>query len=73
MPLQACRWIVQSILFVMVLFAMFGPHMTWRYFLAHRIASRLGVSSFFELNVLVALFMLSISFFVFRWTNHSLL
>ncbi|SEQ23919.1 hypothetical protein SAMN05216409_104387 [Pseudomonas lutea] len=69
--MYTCRWVVQGILFVCLLMAIFGPQMTWRYFIARRIASRLGIQSFFELNTLVVGFLLLVGFFLVRWSTHA--
>lgn len=69
--MYTCRWVVQGILFVCLLMAMFGPQMTWRYFIARRIASRLGIQSLFELNTLVVGFLLLVGFFLVRWNTHA--
>jgi len=69
--MYTCRWVVQGILFVCLLMAMFGPQMTWRYFMARRIASRLGIQSLFELNTLVVGFLLLVGFFLVRWSTHA--
>ncbi len=69
--MYTCRWVVQGILFICLLMAMFGPQMTWRYFIARRIASRLGIQSLFELNTLVVGFLLLVGFFLVRWSTHA--
>lgn len=69
--MYTCRWVVQGILFVCLLMAMFGPQMTWRYFIARRIASRLGIQSLFELNTLIVGFLLLVGFFLVRWSMHA--
>lgn len=69
--MYTCRWVVQGIFFVCLLMAMFGPQMTWRYFIARRIASRLGIQSLFELNTLVVGFLLLVGFFLVRWSTHA--
>lgn len=69
--MYTCRWVVQGVLFVCLLITMFGPQMTWRYFIARRIASRLGIQSLFELNTLVVGFLLLVGFFLVRWSTHA--
>ncbi|WP_158635428.1 hypothetical protein [Pseudomonas duriflava] len=43
--------------------------MTWRHFLGHRIATRLGIDRA-ELNVLGVIALLIMVFFLLRWTTH---